>query len=164
MYMLKVLLNVFVILPIVALSSCAASGYISGGHDFNWFVAFITSVIASISYIIWAVNKREDIFKKHVTSLGVNLEYVAFIGTSGIAIDKTNNKLFAGKVNDGKLVEFNDISSIECEDGSLGNQMRYMININTTNFDLPTITVTFGVNRNLREHAYAKLRAALNIR
>lgn len=163
MFMLQVLLKVFIILPIVALSSCAASGYISGGGDFNWFVAVITSVIASISYLVWDGKREKDTFTKHVASLGINLEYVACYGDGGIAIDKTNNKLFAGKINNGKIFEFNEISSIEWEDYPVGNHMKYMININTKNFDLPKLTVGFGGNRGIREQAYAKLRAALNI-
>ena len=167
MFVLKVLFKIFVILPVVALSSCAAGGYIAGGGGFNWWIAVIASAIASVAYLVWD-SKQEHAqehvrFKKHVTSLGVNPEYFACYGDNGIAIDKTNEKLFAGKIKKGKVFEFSEISSIEWEDYPFGNHMKYMININTKNFELPKLTVGFAGNRGIREQAYAKLRAALNI-
>jgi len=163
MFVLKVLFKIFVILPIVALSTCTAGGYVAGGGDFNWWIAIIASVTASIAYLRWDGEQEQARFTKHACSLGINPEYVACYGDNGIAIDKTNEKLFAGKINKGKVFEFEEISSIDWEDYPLGNHMKYMININTKNFDLPKLTIGFAGNRGIREQAYAKLRAALNI-
>jgi len=162
MVVLKLLFKIFVILPIVALSTFTAGGYVAGGGDFNWWVAIIASLIASIAYMIWDGKQEQARFTKHACSLGIKPEYVASFADNGIAIDKTNEKLFAGDINTGKVFEFEEISSIESEDYPLGNQMKYMIKINTKNFNLPQLTIGFAGNRGIREQAYAKLRAALN--
>lgn len=164
MFVLKVLFKIFVVLPIVAVSIGAAGGYMAGGGGgFNWLVAGISGVIASFAYLIWDGRQEKARFKKYASSQGINPEYVASYGENGIAIDKTNGKLFAGKIRKGKVFEFPEISSIEWEDYSLGQHMKYLIHINTKDFDLPRLSVGFAGNRGIREEAYAKLRAALNI-
>lgn len=163
MYVLKYVFKLFVILPIVALSSGVAGGNLFGGGSFNWGIAVILSIVVSVLYLAWDGKKERMRFTKYAISLGVNPEYVASYGNNGIAIDKTNKKLFAGKINQGKIFEFGEISSIEWEDYPLGRHMKYMININTRNFDFPKLTIGFAGNRGVREQAYARLRAALNI-
>lgn len=85
---------------------------------------------------------------------------MACYGDNGIVIDKTNEKLFAGTVKYGQVFEFEEISSIESETYQLDRDIKYMIHINTRNFDLPRVSVTFAGER---QQTYAKLRAALNI-
>lgn len=168
MYFLKILLKLLIVLPVVALSSCAAGGYIGAMFidsfsDFNWIAAIITSVVALFAYAIWDGKQEQAKFKKYTESLGIKPEYVASYGENGIAIDRTNEKVFAGRIKKGKIFEFKEISSIQWEDAVLGDSMKYMIHLNTKNFDLPQLTVGFAGNKGVREEAYAKLRAALNI-
>lgn len=157
------LIRIFVILPTVLLSSCVAGGYIGGDGHFNWLIAVIVSFIALIFYMVWDGKQENARFTKHASSLGINPEYVACYDDNGIAIDNTNKKLFAGKINKGKVFHFNEISSIEWKDEPFGKDMKYFINVKTKDFDLPQIKVGFASNKGMREQAYEKLRAALNI-
>lgn len=161
--MLKIMFKVLVILPILVYLSGTAGGHIVGGTEFSWGGAVIAGVIAAIAYIIWD-GKQEDVrFNEHVKSLGVNPEYIACYAENGIAIDNTNEKLFVGQINKGVVFEFGQISSIEWEDRSILNSLKYNIIINTTDFALPQMTIGFAGNRLIREQAFAKLRAALKI-
>ncbi|SCX84585.1 hypothetical protein [Desulfoluna spongiiphila] len=167
MFLLKTLFKVFVILPLVAVASFKATAMILAQVSYsasqNWWIPILVSVIASLAYLIWDGKREKDCFRKHAISMNIIPEYVASYGENGIAIDKTNSKVFAGRIGKGKVLDFHDVSSIEWEDFSTGNHMKYLIHLNTKDFDFPRISVGFSSNRSVREEAYAKLRAALNI-
>jgi len=110
-------------------------------------------------------SKLEEKLVDRAAQLGVNPEYVAGYEDNGIVIDNTNSKIFAGytKEGKGKVFSYTDISSIEWENKTFGEHVKYNINIKTTDFDMPSVTVFFAGNRERRDQAYDKLRAALGI-
>lgn len=167
MFILKTLLKVIVVLPLVAVASFKATAIILAQVSYsasqNLWIPILVSVIASLAYLIWDGKREKDRFTNHVTSLNLTPEYVASYGENGIAIDRTSGKIFAGRIGKGKVLEFSDVSSIEWEDYAMGNHMKYLIHLNTKDFDTPRVTVGFSSNRTRREEAYAKVRAALNI-
>lgn len=162
---LKAILQILIIVPILAASSCAAGGIVAGGtgKDFNWWVAIIASILIVFSYILRIGNKEQKRIRIFIDSLGINEEYVGWYSNNGIIIDKTNKKIFAGDTDNGKIFNFNEISSIGWVDKHTGSSLMYAIDINTKNFDLPTLRVSYLGKIDLRDEAYAKLRAALNI-
>ncbi|BCS95149.1 hypothetical protein DSLASN_07810 [Desulfoluna limicola] len=165
MFLIKTMLKIFVVLPAIAYGTFKAASFmtVSATGHINWWVSIGAAILASLAYLIWDGKQEKSSFDKHARSQGINPEYVACYGDNGIAIDNTNKKVFAGRINKGKVFDYNDISSIEWENSSVGNHMKYLIHINTTDFDFPKLTIGFAGNRGVREEAYAKLRAALKI-
>lgn len=162
MFILKLPFKVLV-LPLVALSTFTVAGYAIGEKDFNWWAAIITAIVTSIAYSKWDAKQDKIRFTKHVSSLGVNPEYLACFGDNGIAIDRTNQKLFAGTLNKGKVFNFRDIYSIEKESkvDFINNHDKYFIHINTKDIEFPKVTISFTGDKIIREQAFGKLIAAL---
>ncbi len=166
MFLIKTMLKVLIVLPIVAWSSFKATWFITGavtGGVPNIWVSLAVAAIVCLAYLWWDGRQESARFKKHALSLGVHPEYTACYGDNGLVIDKTNETVFAGKIKHGRVFAFHEISSIQWEDGSVGSHRKYILHIHTKDFDFPKLSIGFASNRAVREEAYAKLRAALNI-
>jgi hypothetical protein len=164
MYMLRIFFNVFIVLPLIALSSCSVGGYMGGGlRSFSWLFAIPASIIACFAYLVWDTRRVYFRFRNHGIAEGLNPEYVACYEDNGIIIDNTKKKAFVGEIKGGKVLEFAKISSIEREDRLLGDRMKYILHVKTMDFDSPSILVGFSGNRGPRDEAFEKLRAALAI-
>lgn len=166
MFVIKKMLKVFVVLPAIAYGAFKFTTFIAlsaTGH-INWWVSIGASVITSLAFMIWDGKHEKSCFTKHASSQGINPEYIGSYGDNGIAIDNTNKKVFAGEINKGKVFDYSDISSIQWEDRIAGSHIKYLIHINTTDFDSPKLTIGFAGDMGVRDQAYAKLRAALKIR
>ena len=166
MFIIKTLLKIFIVLPAIAYGSFKGTWYLTaaanGGHATLW-LSFAVAAFASVAYLIWDGKQEKENFSKHANSLGITPEYSGSYGNNGIIIDNTRKKVFAGKINAGKVFDYEEISSIEWQDTSVGNHMKYLIHINTKDFELPQLSVGFANNKAIRDQAYAKLRAALKI-
>ena len=164
MFVIKLIITLFVITPVVAYYSFQAGGHIiPSDGDFNYWGAIITSIITTIT-VIWYLGKYEDSrLIKRANSLGVNSEYVSLYGDNGLIIDNTNKKIFAGTKKNGKVFNYDDVSSIEREDVPFGSTKKCVIHINTLDFDTPRVTVGYADFSGQRDRAFSKLRAALKI-
>lgn len=162
MYLLKMLFKVFIVLPVIALSSCAAGGYLGGGlRSFSWLFAIPASIFACFAYLVWDARQVYFRFRNHGINNGLNPEFVACYEDNGIIIDNAKKKVFVGEIKGGKVLDYDKISSIEREDRLLGNHMKYILYVKTLDFNSPSILVGFSGNRGPRDEAFEKLRAAL---
>ena len=171
MHTLKYLFQVLVILPAIALSSCAVGGYIGGGFDlknFNWWIAIIASIIALVVYATRSEKKYKKKMEARFTSLGFVPDYTVLNGVNSMmAIDRKNQKILIDAADGEFLVGFDEIKTVEMESDyapmSKGRILHYKLHFNTNNFDLPKLTVWFGSRKHLCDEAYAKVSAALNL-
>ena len=166
MFIIKLMLKIFVVLPAIAYGSFKGTWFLTaaanGGHA-AMLPSFVVATVASIAFLLWDGKQEKKHFTKYADSLGITPEYTGSYGDNGIIIDNTRKKVFAGKINKGKVFDYEEISSIEWQDTAVGSHMKYLIHINTKDFDLPQLTVGFANNKGIRDQAYAKLRAALKI-
>lgn len=154
MIVLHVLLGIFVLPAVV--------GYVVYGITDSGIATTVGVIGTIISFAIWHGKRQASNFRSHVEGGGLKPDYIASYGDNGVAIDLAAKKVFVGSIKKGKAVDFAEISSIEWENIG-GKYPKYILKINTRNFDCPMLHVGFSDNKATREEAYAKLRAALGI-
>lgn len=162
MHAFKLFLKMFIGGPLVVICSVGLIGTLIGG-EYLHALAIVLLLVAYFAFWGWDEQRYIRNLRKAVEARGLNLDYFVNYLDGGVVIDLVNQKVLIGNLRRGPILNFTDVKSVEWEDAQFKGRIKHDLYANTANFDAPRVGAGFASNRRLRDTAYAKLSAALNI-
>ncbi|MCK5541370.1 MAG: hypothetical protein KAI40_01670 [Desulfobacterales bacterium] len=167
---------VFFILPWIGMAAFVMVIHVTDSFEIGIFVSILFCILSSVIllriYSFFAKRAANVIVESIALKHGLKDEYFCYNDMTkiGFIIDNTHQKVYIGKANNGVVLSFSEISSIEWEDipVEIGNRLRsnprfrHSLHLRTTNFKFPSVDFLCP-NRRSQEEAFQKIRAALKI-
>ncbi|TBU77177.1 hypothetical protein [Phytopseudomonas daroniae] len=159
---LKLFLKLFIGVPLFIIGGIGLLGTLIGGQ-FQAALGIVAALAAFASICVWDSKRSQAKYRKVAERRGLTLDYFANYLDAGVVIDRQKRQLLLGKFDGGKIISFDDARSAEWEDLPYGGKMKYLLHVNTGDFDTPRLSVGFSGQKALRDQAYSKLMAALKL-
>lgn len=160
MQFIKLFLKMFIGVPLTIIGLLGLLGSLIDGEYLSAF-GIVLFLLLFFWICGWDSRRDEKKLKETVLSRGLKIDYMASYLGGGIVIDLKNEKLVVGNLKAGKILNFNEVKSIEWKDTPYHNKMKYSLYVNTNNFETPQLGAGFAGDKGMRDAAYAKLSAAL---
>lgn len=161
MAMLKLFLKMFIGGPLFVIGAIGILGTLIGG-EYLITLAIVAVLAGFVALCSWDDKRSLMRYRETAQRRGLRLDYFVNYLDAGIVIDREKRQLLIGKFKDAKVLGFDEVSSTEWEDVPYSGKLKYVLHVNTRNFDYPRLGVGFAGHKALRDQAYAKLVAALN--